>query len=102
MDGRAEDKENGASACGKVEFPTAEELAALDAMRNIKKQARELKGRLSKIASGGVGEKPGEAGALEEELERLKRQWESWEQKREKAAHERMVLLGHEEPFRED
>jgi hypothetical protein len=102
MDGREEDRGNGPPTCGKVEVPTAEELAALDAMRNIKKQARELKGKLSEIASGGVAEKPGEAGALEEELERLKRQWESWEQKREKAAHDRMVLLGHEKPFRED
>lgn len=102
MGGRGEDKGNGAPACGKVEVPTAEELAALDAMRNIKKRARELKSRLSEIVSGAAGEKRGEAEALAEELERLKREWESWEQKRERAAHERMVLLGHEEPSRED
>ena len=102
MGRRAKDEGKGAAACGKIEVPTADELAALDAMRNIKKRVRALKGRLSEIASGTAAEKPGEAAALEEELERLKGQWESWEQKRQKAAHERMVLLGHEEAFRED
>jgi hypothetical protein len=102
MGSRAEDEENCAPACGRIEVPTADEVAALDAMRNIKRQVRELKGRLSEIASGAVAGKPGEAAALEEELERLKGQWESWEQKRQKAAHERMVLLGHEDAFRGD
>ena len=102
MDGRRKDRQTGAQACGRIEVPTAQEVAALDAMRNIKKRVRILKGRLSEIASGAVPGKPGEAAALEEELERLKGQWESWEQKRQKAAHERMVLLGHEEAFRED
>jgi hypothetical protein len=98
MAGQADDERNGLPACGKrIEVPTADELAALDAMRNIKKQVRELKTRLSEIASGEVGVKPGEEASLKDALMRFKEQWESWERKRRKAAHERMVLLGHEQ-----
>jgi hypothetical protein len=101
MGGREEDEGTCAPACGGIKVPTTEELAALNAMRNIKKQVRILKGRLSEIASGGAPGKPGEEDALHEELERLRGQWESWERKRRKAAHDRMVLLGHKDPFRE-
>jgi hypothetical protein len=103
MHGQEEDKKNCAPGCGKkIEVPTADELAALDAMRNIKKQVRELKGRLAEIASGALEGEPGETASLEAQLVKLKVQWESWERKRRHAAHERMVLLGHEEAIPKD
>ena len=34
---------------------------------------------------------------LEGELASLKAEWINWEEKRQKAAKERMILLGHEE-----
>ena len=88
--------------CGGVDVPTKEEVNALRAMRRIKERVRDLRTRLSAISSGTVVEKPGERGRLEHEMQRLKSEWESWEQEREKATHERMVLLGHEEPFPPD
>ena len=84
--------------CGKVEVPSEDELFALNAMRAIKEKVRDMRSRLSALSSGAGEEKPGEKESLEKELERLKSEWESWERKRRKAAHERMVLLGHEEP----
>jgi hypothetical protein len=101
MGSRAEDEGTCAPACGGIKVPTTEELTALYAMRDIKEQVRELKGRLAEITSGAVTGKSGESAAIQKALERLKEQWNSWDLKRKKAAHERMVLLGHEEPFLE-
>lgn len=85
--------------CGGIAVPTDNEIFALQAMGRIKERVRDLKNRLSVISSGRVAEKPGERASLEEEMRRLKSEWEAREQERKKAAHERMVLLGHEEPF---
>ena len=85
--------------CGKVEVPSEDELFALNTMRAIKEKVRDKRSRLSAISSGARAEKPGERESLEKDLERLKSEWETWERKRKKAAHERMVLLGHEKPF---
>jgi hypothetical protein len=84
--------------CRKVEVPSDDELHALNAMRTIKEKVRDMRSRLSEIFSGAGAEKSGVRESLEKELERLKSEWEFWERKRKEAAHERMVLLGHEEP----
>ena len=82
------------SCPGKLQVPTEEEKEALDAMKSIKERVRALKKRLTK--GPGRDETTGERLALEKELAHLKVEWDEWEQKRQKAAKERMILLGHE------
>jgi predicted RNase H-like nuclease (RuvC/YqgF family) len=83
--------------CQKVEVPTEDELQALNAMRDIKEKVRGLKKEISHLASGTRG-KNDEIAHLEKEIERLKKEWQEWEEKRREAARMRMILLGHERP----
>jgi DNA repair exonuclease SbcCD ATPase subunit len=83
--------------CQKVEVPTDEELRALNAMREIKEKVRGMKKKISRIGAGRGG-KDDEIEHLESELERLKKKWQEWEEKRKQAARQRMILLGHENP----
>lgn len=85
------------SCCKKLEVPSEEEVVALTALRAIKERVRALKKRLSKISSSHKEEHKGEALELEKQMEALKARWNEWEEKRKKAAKERMILLGHEE-----
>ncbi|UCF56272.1 MAG: hypothetical protein JSW15_09295 [Deltaproteobacteria bacterium] len=80
----------------KVEVPSEEELVALNAMRAIKARVRDLKRRISEISRLDKDELNEEVLKLEEEMGELKAEWNEWEEKRKKAASERMVLLGHE------
>lgn len=84
--------------CGNVEVPTEDELVALKAMRTIKEQVRILKQRIDAIHVSGHGEKGQELPEIDKEMARLREEWRQWEEKRQKAAKERMILLGHEEP----
>jgi hypothetical protein len=84
------------SCCKKIEVPSEDEVVALNAMRAIKERVRQLKTRLSEMSSSNRDEEKGEALALEEQMEELKAEWNEWEEKRKKAAKERMILLGHE------
>lgn len=98
MEGKSDQRKDACSkSCGKVEVPSEEELHALNAMRSIKEEVRKLKSRLKEISFGAGEEQQGKREALEKALEELKSEWEAWERKRKRAAHERMVLLGHEE-----
>ncbi len=81
------------SCPGKVEIPTQKELEALNRLREIKEKVREKKKALAQSKTTGQKEK---ITALEKELSELKLQWDEWEKKRDEAARERMVLLGHE------
>jgi phage-related minor tail protein len=85
------------SCCKKMEVPSEDEVAALNAMRAIKERVRDLKTRLSEISSSYRDVDKSEALALEQKMEKLKAEWNEWEGKRKKAAKERMILLGHEE-----
>ena len=99
MEDRTNQKKDACSGvCRKLEVPSEEELCALNAMRSIKERVRDIRSRLSEISSGSGAEKPGEKETLHQDLEKLKSEWETWERERKKAAHERMVQLGHEEP----
>jgi hypothetical protein len=90
--------ENGCGvSCKGIEVPTEDERIALAAMKRIKGRVRGLKKRLSHISSTGSKKGSEEIRELERELEKLKIEWNEWEGKREKAARERMILLGHEE-----
>jgi predicted nuclease with TOPRIM domain len=75
--------------CKRLEVPSEDEVVALNAMRAIKDRVRDLRKRLSEISESIL--------ELEQEMAELKVQWNDWEEKREKAARERMILLGHEE-----
>jgi hypothetical protein len=85
------------SCCKKLEIPSEEEVVALNAMRAIKERVRELKKRLSEVSSSNKEEDRAEALELEKKMEALKAQWNEWEEKRKRAAKERMILLGHDE-----
>lgn len=82
--------------CKGVQVPSEDEVVALNAMRNIKGRVRELKKRLSLLSSSGRDEHVEEILALEKEMDRLKAEWNGWEERRKNAARERMILLGHE------
>jgi hypothetical protein len=84
------------SCCKKLELPSEEEMVALNAMRAIKERVRDLKKRLSEVSSSHKEEDRAEALELEKKMEALKAQWNEWEEKRKRAATERMILLGHE------
>ena len=76
-------------SCKVSQVPTEDEMEALKAMRAIKDRVRDLKNRID----GSPESVPG----LENEMARLKAEWNEWEEKRKDAARKRMILLGHEE-----
>ena len=100
MENRDGESEGCVKSCAKAEIPSREELSALQAMRRIKERVRTLRARLSAVLSGTIAVKPDERAALEEEMGKLKSEWDILEGERKKAAHERMVRLGHEKPSR--
>lgn len=83
--------------CKGVNVPSDNEVEALAAMKALKLKVREIKKRIS-LSSTTDKESPSTTiSALEKELKQLKREWDHWEEKRRRAAKERMILLGHEE-----
>ena len=84
-------------ACKGIEVPTDDEVEALNAMKTLKLRVREIKKKISEIS---LNKKRGDRSGLsrlERDLSLLKKEWDQWEEKRKKAARERMILLGHEE-----
>jgi len=98
MDDQREERSACATSCKKVEVPTQDEVDALNAMRALKERVRGLKKRVSEISLSQAGRDVEERTRLEQEILRLKSEWDALEQRRKEAARERMVLLGHEEP----
>ena len=86
---------NNGNCCKRAEVPSDEKVATLSDMREIKARVKELKKRLSDISLHN-GEYLVEKSRLEKEMTELKSEWNELEQKREKAAHDRMIMLGHE------
>ena len=80
---------------GQMEVPTPKEQEALAAMKSVKEHVREIKKRLSGLKKSGPDLDAVEIPALEKELNRLKTEWDRWEEKRKAAARERMIILGH-------
>ncbi|MBW1730127.1 MAG: hypothetical protein JRH08_01930 [Deltaproteobacteria bacterium] len=89
------------SCPGHIQIPTEKEQEALEAMRKIKEQVREKKALLKEMRVSQTVENEQRILWLESELKVLKGQWDQWKKKREEAARERMILLGHEEPDKE-
>jgi predicted nuclease with TOPRIM domain len=86
---------NNSNCCKRAEVPSDEEVAALMGMREIKARVKELKKRMSEISLYN-GEYLMEKSRLEKEMTELKSEWNELEEKRRRAAHDRMIMLGHE------
>ncbi|MCP4683170.1 MAG: DUF3450 domain-containing protein [Desulfobacterales bacterium] len=85
-------------ACsGKKEVPSQKEMEALDAMKAIKDRVRPMKKQLASLKSSGNDGNAGMISELQRELDSLKAEWNNWEEIRQKAAKERMIILGHED-----
>ena len=87
-----------AHSCKKIDVPTDDEVCALNELRCIKERVRELKKRISDLSDGLVAGTRDDLMILEKQMEDLKEEWLSWEEKRQQAAKERMIILGHEQP----
>jgi hypothetical protein len=85
-------------SCGSVEIPTEDEKRALDALREIKDRVRVIKSRLGILAKDAKPEFDRESTALKKELDDLRIEWKKWVGKRDEAAKNRMILLGHADP----
>ena len=82
---------------GQVQVPTPKELASLDAMRDIKERVRKLKQERRNVAFKETAEGRDHISALDYEMARLKKKWETLELKWKSDVNERMIYLGHEE-----
>ena len=82
---------------GQIQLPTPREKECLDRMRALKQEVREIKKRLRFLRSSGTEDDAGKTAALENDMERLKADWDKWEQWWQEAVRERMIYLGHED-----
>jgi hypothetical protein len=89
--------------CRPIKVPTDDEVTALNALRVIKKRVREIKKEMSVLLESTHSEAVSnvenrQMHDLKGEMEKLNTEWKEWERKRDEAARERMILLGHIEP----
>ena len=98
MDNNLEGKSACVHSCKKIDVPTDEEVCALNELRCIKERMRDLKKKISDLSAGLVAGTRDDLMILEKQMEDLKGEWLSWEEKRQQAAKERMIILGHEQP----
>lgn len=94
--GKTPGLDNMNTCAGKMEVPTPREREALAAMKSIKERVRGIKKRRNELNALKDVAHAEEIVSLEAEMARLKQAWDSWEAKRDAAAKERMILLGHE------
>jgi hypothetical protein len=80
--------------CGQMQIPSEEEMAALNVMREIKREVRSLKQHMRAIQEDAGNLR--DTGELQKRIELLRTEWNRWEEKRKAAAKTRMILLGHE------
>ena len=86
-------------SCKKIDVPTEEEVTALNQLRSIKERLRKTRKQISDLSAGLVeGGTREDLVLLEIQMADLKEEWLVWEEKRQQAARERMMILGHEEP----
>lgn len=86
--------------CRQIKVPTDDEIAALNALRDIKNRVREVKKRMGEISHSQKREDRALLHELTGEMNRLKMRWKEWDRKRQAATRERMIQLGHEEESR--
>ena len=97
MNSNLEEKSACVHSCKKIDVPTEEEVCALNELRCIKERVRELKKKISDLSAGVMAGTRDDLMILEKQMEDLKEEWLSWEEKRQQAARERMIILGHEQ-----
>jgi hypothetical protein len=98
MNDHLEKKSDCVHSCKKIDVPTDEEVCALNELRCIKERVRDLKKKISDLSAGLVAGTRDDLMILEKEMADLKEEWLSWEEKRQQATRERMIILGHEQP----
>lgn len=84
--------------CKGLEIPTDDEVAVLNEMRALKDRVKSIKREILEINSSGDGSKKEFLEGLKSDLVRFKSEWNDLDSKRQEAARQRMILLGHEEP----
>jgi len=89
---------NCGESCREVEIPIELELKALNALRGIKSEVREIKKQISDLTENQDRDRDEEIKSLQLRLAALKQDWNRWDVKRKEAAKIRMIMLGHEEP----
>ena len=95
----SDDKSACQQSCKKIDVPTEEEVAALNQLRSIKDRLRQLRKQISDVSAGLVaGATREDLVLLESQVAELKEEWLVWEDKRQQAARDRMMILGHESP----
>jgi hypothetical protein len=98
MDNPREEKSACVHSCKKIDVPTEEEVRALNELRCIKERVREMKKKISDLSAGLVPGTRDDLLILEKEMADLKEEWLTWEERRQEAARQRMIILGHEDP----
>jgi hypothetical protein len=83
--------------CKSREVPSEDELTALNAMREIKNRVRGLKKSLSETSLSNESGEQNDINRLKSEMAQLKVEWDCWEERRQEAAKQRMIRLGHED-----
>ncbi len=95
----------GCQGCSPNMILTCEEESILGKMREIKEKVAPLTNQLINIQKE-MGESVGEFGpndlesdwhALNDQLQELRRQWQSWQARLENAINKKLILLGHRE-----
>ncbi|MEW6665559.1 MAG: hypothetical protein AB1512_10130 [Thermodesulfobacteriota bacterium] len=84
--------------CREVEIPSDDELVALNAMRSIREKAKALREEMDRLQKTEPAQAGPERIRMQRQLDLLKQEWQEWEKKKNIAAKEKMVLLGHEDP----
>jgi hypothetical protein len=84
------------SCPGAIEIPTEEEREALAAMKAIKDRVRVLKSQLTSLKTAECEACSPEERAMEAQLSHLRVEWDTWDERRQRAQKKRMILLGHE------
>jgi len=98
MDNTLGEKSACVHSCKKIDVPTDEEVCALNELRCIKERVRGLKKKISDLSAGLVPGTRDDLMTLEQEMADLKEEWLTWEERRQEAARQRMIILGHEQP----
>ena len=84
--------------CGGSEVPTEDEVVVLNEMRALKDRVKSIKKKMSEISSSDDGSKREVLEGLESDLARFKTEWNNLDARRQEAARQRMIILGHEKP----
>lgn len=94
--GDTENQDACTQLCKGVDVPSEEEMEALNALRAIKEKVRDLKKQRTELSSSNENGNGARISELDEEMALLKNDWDEWEAKRNEAARQRMIILGHE------